>query len=233
MISAISPRVGFVADRLDQILDRRLDHAGAADADVDHAIGLAGAVEGPGHERVVGRGVGEDDELGAAEAVVVAGPLGGVDQDPAQREDRVHVDARGRRADVDRGADPPGRREDLGQGLDQAAVALGPALLDQRREPADEVDPDLLGHRVERPGHGQVALGGVRRGDRGDRADGDPPVDDRDAVPPLDLQADRLEPAGDSGAIRSRIREQSTSRSGEAQRWRSTPIVTVRTSSLC
>ena len=61
------------------------------------------------------------------------------------------------------GADPLGRREDLGQGRDQAAVALGPALLHQRREPADEVDPDLLGHRVERPGDRQVPLGRVRR----------------------------------------------------------------------
>ena len=84
--SAISPSVGLLGRVRDQVLDGRLDDAGAADADVDHAVGLAGAVEGPGHERVVVRGVGEDHELGAAEAVVVAGPLGRVLQDVPEGE---------------------------------------------------------------------------------------------------------------------------------------------------
>ena len=89
-----------------------------------------------------------------------------------------------------------GRREDLGQGLDQAAVALGPAFLHQRGEAADEVDLDLGGDGVERARDRQVALGRVPGGDHRDRADGEPAVDDRDAVPPLDLLADRAEPAG-------------------------------------
>jgi hypothetical protein len=179
MISAISPR------------DGRLDHAGTADADVDHAIGLARAVEGARHERVVVRSVGEDHELGAAEAVVVLRPLRRLDEDPADRQDRVHVDPGGRRAHVDRGADPLGRRQDLGQRLNQPPVAVGPPLLDQGGEPADQVDLDLRRDGVERLCHGQVSLGRMRRGDRGDRAHGDPPVDDRDTVPPLNFKADR------------------------------------------
>ena len=84
--------------------------------------------------------------------------------------DRVHVDPGGRRADVHRGADPLRRREHLGQRLDQAAVALGPALLDQRGEAADEVDLDLGGDGVERARDGQVALG--RSGRRRPRRSG-------------------------------------------------------------
>ena len=51
--------------------DRVRNDAGAADADVDHAVGLADAVERAGHERVVLDGVAEDDELGAADAVAI------------------------------------------------------------------------------------------------------------------------------------------------------------------
>ena len=55
---------------LGQRVDDRADHAGAGDADVDDLVGLAGAVDGAGHERVVLDHVGEDHELGAADAVV-------------------------------------------------------------------------------------------------------------------------------------------------------------------
>src|SRR5690606_37035201 len=61
---------------------------------------------------------------------------------------------------------------------------------------ADEVDADLGRGGVEGPGDGEEPLGVVPGGDRGDRADGDPAVDDRDAVAPLDVLADLAEPAG-------------------------------------
>ena len=48
---------------------------GPGDADVDAALGLAAAVHRAGHERVVLGHVAEDDELGAADAVVVGGAL--------------------------------------------------------------------------------------------------------------------------------------------------------------
>ena len=81
------------------------------------------------------------------------------------------------------------RRKNLGKRLDQPATPLGPAFLDECREPADEVDAHLGRHVVERAGHGEETLGRVAGGHAGDRADGDPPVHDRDAVPSLDLQA--------------------------------------------
>ena len=42
-----------------------------------------------------------------------------------------------------------GRRKHVGKRGDQPALCLGPALLDQRTEAADQVHPDLSGHRVE------------------------------------------------------------------------------------
>ena len=126
--------------------------------------GSPDAVEGPRHERVVVGRVGEDHELGAAEAVVVPGPLGRILQDVAQSARIASMlMPGGRRADVHRGADALGRREDLGQASRSAGGPLGPALLHQRGEAADEVDADLGGHGVERPGDGEVALGRVRR----------------------------------------------------------------------
>ena len=44
---------------------------GPRDADIDGRLGLAGAHVGPGHEGVVLGDVGEDDQLGAAEAAPV------------------------------------------------------------------------------------------------------------------------------------------------------------------
>ena len=52
--------------------DGLADDAGAAHAHVDHHLGQRRAVEGAGHEGVVLHGVGEDHELGAADAAAVA-----------------------------------------------------------------------------------------------------------------------------------------------------------------
>ena len=59
--------------RLGTASTARSDDAGAGDADVDDAVGLADAVERAGHERVVLDRVAEDDELRAADAVAVGG----------------------------------------------------------------------------------------------------------------------------------------------------------------
>ena len=61
-----------LAPAVAQPLDRREHDARAADADVDHALALADAVERAGDERVVVGDVGEDDELGAADAAAIA-----------------------------------------------------------------------------------------------------------------------------------------------------------------
>ena len=71
-------------------------------------LGLAGAHVGPGHEGVVFRNVGEDDEFGTAEAACRVGRgLGDAQHDVPQVADGVHVDARLARRHVDRCADPP------------------------------------------------------------------------------------------------------------------------------
>ena len=48
-------------------------HARPGDAHRDGRVTLAEAVEGTGHEGVVGHGVGEDHELGAADGGLVGG----------------------------------------------------------------------------------------------------------------------------------------------------------------
>ena len=233
--SAISPSVG-VGRRVRRAGPRRaaLTTPGPLTPMLITQSGSPDAVEGPGHERVVVRRVGEDHELGAAEPVVVAGPLGRLLQDvPASAQDRVHVDP----AAVVPTLTPTRRRAGSSRGP-RAAVAirrrspLGPALLHQRGEAADEVDPDL----ARPPRRARAPTRGSPRpwagGDGGDRADGDPAVDDRDAVPPLDLVADRRSrPANCS----SRARTASAGRTGRraAALEQVTPIVTVRTSSLC
>ena len=84
----------------------------------------------------------------------------------------------------------------FGKRGDQPALCLGPALLDQRTEAADQVHPDLSGHRVESAGDGQEALRPLAGGHPADRADRDPAIHDRDAVAPFDLAADGAQPAG-------------------------------------
>ena len=94
---------------------RRLDgaqhDARAADADIDRAFGLAGAVKRAGHERIVLDGVAEHDELGAADRACVSGELGRALDDAAHGGDRVHVQAGAGRADIDRSADAFGCRQ--------------------------------------------------------------------------------------------------------------------------
>ena len=79
-------------------LDGIGDDAGAADADVDDAVGLADAVERAGHERVVLDRVAEHDQLGAADAVAVGGAFRGRLDDLAHARHGVHVDAGARGA---------------------------------------------------------------------------------------------------------------------------------------
>ena len=50
------------------LLEGVVDHPGAGDAHVDDALRLPRPVEGAGHEGVILHGVGEDHQLGAAEA---------------------------------------------------------------------------------------------------------------------------------------------------------------------
>ena len=95
-------------------LDGVGDDAGAADADVDDAVGLADAVKRAGHERVVLDRIAKHDQLRAADAVAIGRAFGGRHDDFAHARHGVHVDARARRGDVDRRADALGARERFG-----------------------------------------------------------------------------------------------------------------------
>ena len=120
---------------------------------------------------------------------------------PAHQRHGVHVDAGGRRGHVDRGADAPGARERLGDRLDQRAVAVREALLDEGGKPAEEVAAQLAGDLVETLGDRAHLLGGEAAGGDRDRADRDPLVDDRDAVAQADLVADLDQVAGEAGDL--------------------------------
>ena len=167
---------------LRQLGQRGAHRTGAGDADVDLTVRLARAVERARHERVVLGRVAEHDELCVAHAHVVLRQLGGLAHDLAHQLDGVHVDARFRRADIDAGADNIGLGQCAGDGGDQPLIARGKALVYQRTEAADEVDPHGLGRAVQRFGvlHGV----GVGRGTQQHRngRDADALVDDGDAV---------------------------------------------------
>ena len=92
---------------------------GPADADVEHAIAFADAVQRAGDERVVVGDVGEHDQLGAADAAAIGGALGQRLDDAPHVRDGVHVDAGARGGHVDRRADALRDRERLGDRVEQ------------------------------------------------------------------------------------------------------------------
>ena len=71
-----------------------MDHAGAGDTHVDDGLRLTYPVEGAGHEGVILHGVAEHHQLGAAEAALVGGALGGSLHRLAHELDGIHIDAR-------------------------------------------------------------------------------------------------------------------------------------------
>ena len=160
-------------------------------------LGLAGAHVGPGHEGVVLGDVGEDDQLGAAEAA------GG------RRWPRRSAGARGPSGATASMLMPALREATLteaqtrlvcestsGSDFDHHGVARRDAFVHQGGEAADEIDAALGRRRVERLGHlhgGRVAVAGQER--RG-RRDGQPLVDHRDAVLRPDAVAHLDQPAG-------------------------------------
>ena len=168
------------------LLQGVVDHAGAGDAHVDDTFRLAHAVEGTGHEGVILHGVGENHELGAAEAAGGGGEVGRLLDDAAHLRHGVHVDAGLGGADVHGGADQIRRCQRLRDGVDELSVGLGKALLHQGREAADEVDAHGLGRLVQGGGEGGVVLRVAGGGHQGDGRHGDALVDDRDAELLLD-----------------------------------------------
>ena len=76
--------------------------ARTGDADIERVIRLADAVMGPGHEGIVLGDIGEDGQLGAADAVLRA--VGEVLDDVADLDHGVHVDPGGGGGEVQKAA---------------------------------------------------------------------------------------------------------------------------------
>ena len=180
---------GFAA----HLLQGAVHHAGAGDAHGDGGVCLLHAVEGAGHEGVVADGVGEDHELGAAEAVRVGGQVGGGADGFAHELDGAHVDAGTGGADIHGGADHVGLGEGAGNGANQLFVGGGHALIDEGAEAAHEVHAHGFGRRVEGAGELHVVLVIGCTGHQRDGGDGDALVDNRDAELGLDAFADAHE----------------------------------------
>ena len=142
-----------------------LDHTGAADPDIDDAVALGNTVESARHEGIISGCVAEHDDLGAAERLLLARQLRRALDHIAHLAHSIHIDARLRRADVDRRADNIRRCHRLRNGVDEHAVAVRHALFDECRKSADEVYPDRLACAVEclRYGDEGICLTRIRR----------------------------------------------------------------------
>ena len=166
-----------------RVLRHHIAHdAGTGDADVERVVGLPDPVMGAGHERAVLRDVGEDRQLGAADAFVRA--VGQVCDDVTDLDDGVHVDPGQGGGQIQKSADAFGLGECLGNRIDKVFLGCGGAFLNHGSETTQEIDVGFLGGHVE--GFGELDRGDrlTRQGlqkQRG-RRDRDPSVRDGDAV---------------------------------------------------
>ena len=80
-------------------------NARAGHADIDDAVRFARPMERAGHEGVILRRVAEHNEFRGRKAVVVGRDLGAAAHDASHQADRVEVDARLGRTDIDGRAD--------------------------------------------------------------------------------------------------------------------------------
>ena len=185
-------RLGHDVKALALALLQRLIDAGAGNADVHRALGLARAVERARHKWVILHRVAENDELRARESVRIGGERGALFDNAAHLRHSVHVDARARRADVHARADALGACKRLGNGGDETAVAGREALLHKDGKAADVVHADLArgavhchrdgdkvipaparderhgrnGHALIHDGDAEFALDGLAHGDK-------------------------------------------------------------------
>ena len=175
------------------LLQGAVHHAGAGDAHRNGGIGLLHTVECAGHEGIVADGVGEDHELGTAEAVRLRGQVGGGADGFTHELDGAHVNAGAGGADVHRGADHVGLCERSRDGANQLFVGGGHALIDEGTEATDEVHAHSLGRCVEGASELHVVLVLGCTGHQCDGGDGDALVDNRDTELGFDAFADTHE----------------------------------------
>ena len=180
-----------------------LDNAGAADTDVEDAVGLGDAVEGACHEGVVIGCVAENNKFGAAEGIAVGCALGGSLDDAAHEADSVHINAGLGGADVDAGADDVCLGQGVRDGLDQHAVRRSHSLGYKGGIAAQEVYADLFGGAVQGLGNRNKIIAAVAGAAAHDcrRSDGNTLVDDRYAVFSGDLFAGAHQVAGAGGYL--------------------------------
>ena len=156
--------------------------AGTGNAHMNLTVRLAGAVECTGHEGVILRCVAEHHQLCGTDALTVGRQLGSLFDGFAHELDGVHVQACLGGADVHRAAHDVGLGQRTGNGLDQAAVTGGEALVHQSTVAAHKVDAHLFAGGIQ--GLCKVHGVGIRAGTQqhGDGGDTDALVDDGDAI---------------------------------------------------
>lgn len=162
-------------------------NAGARNAYVDDGVGLATAVDGARHKRGVLDHVGKADKLGSADGILVGREFSGIDDGLGGHKHGVHIDAGAQAGDVDAGADAARGGEGLRNGLDNAAIGVADALLDERGEAAWVVDTEGLGRAVEGVRDGGEVLILAASGNLRHRGDGNALVDDGDTVLALEV----------------------------------------------
>ncbi len=170
-----------------QRTDCRIDHTRTTHAHVDDAVGFADAVESAGHERVVLGRIGKDDQLCAADAAAITGQLGGLLDNSPHQGHGIHVDACLGGRHVDRGTDLFRHGKRPGDRGDEPEVAGCHPFLHQGAEAADEIDARLVRGTVQGLCHGNQIIGPATLRHDGDGSDGDPLVDDGNAVEALNV----------------------------------------------
>ena len=116
-------------------------------------------MECAGHKGVILHGVGKHHQLGAAEATAVFCQLRRFFDDLPHAAHRVHINTRPGAAYVHAGAHQVRFRQRLGNGIDQHTVAVGTALLHQRRKAAHKIYSAVLCGFVQCLGNGYERIG--------------------------------------------------------------------------
>ena len=158
-------------------------------------------MEGTGHEGVILHGVGKHHQLGAAQAVLVPGELGGLFDDAAHLGHGIHIDAGLGGAHVNAGADHIRGGHGLGDGADQLPVALGGALLHQGGEAADDVDTAGFRSCIQCLGNFHIAFCLAGSGHQRNGGDGNALIDNGNAELRLDLPAHTDQVLGAAGDL--------------------------------
>ena len=166
-----------------------MHHARAGNAHIDDALRLTDTMECTGHKGVILHRIGENNQLSAAQTILVSGNFRRFLDNPAHFCHSIHIDAGLGRTHIHRGADTVGSGQGLGDGTDQLPIAFRAALLHQGRKTADEVDTALFCRFIQGLGDGHIGVCFASSGHQGNGRDGDPLIDDGNTKFPLNIAA--------------------------------------------